>query len=111
MKEKAKTEMIINDFLKAWQTLDAELICKHLDESFRYDSQWVFEFLDCKGYKEYIRGKFETLRKNNVKLEVAIVVDAYWGGEMLAIKQDGNVCYYRIKVKDDKVVKGDLCAF
>lgn len=111
MKEKANTEMIINDFLKAWQTLDAELICRHLDESFRYDSQWVFEFLDCKGYKEYIRGKFETLRKNNVKLEVAIVADAYLGGEMLAIKQDGNVCYYRIKVKDDKVVKGDLCAF
>jgi hypothetical protein len=44
-------------------------------------------------------------------LEVAIVADAYWGGEMLAIKQDGNVCYYRIEIKDDKVVKGDLCAF
>ena len=111
MKEKANTQIIINDFLKAWQMLDAELICKNLDGSFRYDSQWVFESLECKGYKEYIRGKFETLRKNNVKLEVAIFAYAYLGGEMLAIKQDGNVYYYRIKVKDDKVVKGDLCAF
>lgn len=36
---------IIEDFCVAWQTLDAELIIKHLDNSFVYDSQWVFESL------------------------------------------------------------------
>ena len=34
---------IIEDFCMAWQMLDAELIIKHLDDSFVYDSQWVFE--------------------------------------------------------------------
>lgn len=111
MKKEVNTEMILNDFLKAWQTLDAELICKHLDESFRYDSQWVFEWLDYRGYIDYIKGKFETLRRNNVQLEVAIVEDSYLGGKMLAINQNGNVCFYRIEIKDGKVIKGDLCAF
>ena len=32
---------IIEDFCVAWKTLDAELIIKHLDDSFVYDSQWV----------------------------------------------------------------------
>ena len=49
---------IIEDFCVAWQMLDAELIIKHLDNSFVYDSQWGFESLDCNGYKDYIRGKF-----------------------------------------------------
>lgn len=32
---------IIIDFSTAWQMLDAELIIKHLDNSFAYDSQWI----------------------------------------------------------------------
>ena len=32
---------ILNDFVRAWQTFDADLIIKHLDEKFVYDSQWV----------------------------------------------------------------------
>lgn len=43
---------IIKDFCVAWQTLNAELIIKHLDASFVYDSQWVFSSLDCEGYKD-----------------------------------------------------------
>lgn len=104
-------DMIIEDFKNAWQSLDAELICKHLDESFVYDSQWVFSSLDCNGYKEYIRGKFQTLRNNNASLGVSVVDDEYFGGKMLAIKQGDTLVYYRIKIKDGKVIKGDMCAF
>lgn len=32
---------IIIDFSTVWQMLDAELIIKHLDNSFAYDSQWI----------------------------------------------------------------------
>lgn len=103
--------LIIKDFCTAWQTLDAELICKHLDESFVYDSQWVFSSLDCNGYKEYIRGKFQTLRNNNASLGVSVVDDECFGGKMLAIKQGDTLVYYRIKIKDGKVIKGDMCAF
>lgn len=100
---------IIEDFCVAWQTLDAELIIKHLDNSFVYDSQWVFESLDCNGYKDYIRGKFATLKKNDIRINASIVEDSYFGGQMLVLGQNGQSFYYRIKVENGKVIKGDLC--
>lgn len=102
---------IIEDFCVAWQMLDAELIIKHLDDSFVYDSQWVFESLDCNGYKDYIRGKFASLKKNDIRINASIVEDPYWGGQMLVLGQNGQSFYYRIKVKSGKVIKGDLCMF
>ena len=104
-------ENIIQDFCQAWQTLDSELITKHLSEDFVYDSQWVFESLNCERYKEYIEGKFATLRKNNITLSGDVVDDSSMGGKMLRILQGDTPCYYRIKVKDGKVTKGDLCMF
>lgn len=102
---------IIVDFCTAWQMLDAELIIKHLDNSFAYDSQWVFASLDYNGYKDYIRRKFATLKKNGIRINASIVEDPYWGGQMLMLDQNGRSCYYRIQVKNGKVIKGDLCMF
>ncbi len=104
---------ILEDFCKAWQTLDANLITQHLDDDFRYDSQWVFASLDCNGYKDYIKGKFETIKKSNTHLDVSIVSDSHSSiGKMLRITQDGGEpVYYRIEVREGKVIKGDLCAF
>ena len=102
---------IIEDFCVAWQTLDAELIIKHLDDSFVYDSQWVFASLDCNGYKDYIQGKFETLKNNGIQIDASIVADPYLGDKMLMLSQNGQTSYYRIKVKNGKVIKGDLCMF
>lgn len=102
---------IIEDFAKAWETLDASLIIKHLDESFVYDSQWVFESLDYTGYIEYITGKFNTIRENGGSIQVEIVDDTYFGGSMLKLGQGANVCFYRIRIKNNKVVKGDMCMF
>lgn len=102
---------IIEDFCVAWQMLDAELIIKHLDNSFVYDSQLVFESLDCNGYKDYIRGKFAALKKSGIQINASIVEDTYLGGQMLMLGQNGQSSYYRIKVKNGKVIKGDLCMF
>lgn len=55
-------EKIIKDFCTAWQTLNVNLIITHLSEDFIFDSQWVFESLDCNGYKEYIFRKFQKLK-------------------------------------------------
>lgn len=103
---------IIEDFAQAWITLNPELIIQHLAQSFRYDSQWVFESLDYKGYVSYIRGKFETIRKTNSGPEVHIVTDAQSSlGKMLKLNQNGNIVYYRIEIENGKVIKGDLCMF
>ena len=109
--KKYTDEDIINDFAQAWICLDSNLICKHLDKSFKYDSQLVFQSLDCEGYIKYIQEKFQTLTSRGIKLDVKIVDDNSLGGKMLAIKQNESVTYYRIKIKDNKVVKVDLCMF
>ena len=53
----------------------------------------------------------ETLFIDGTKIETRIVEDQRMGGWMLELIQNNNKCYYRIKVKDGKVVKGDLCMF
>ncbi|MBO7444854.1 MAG: hypothetical protein J6T86_00380 [Bacteroidales bacterium] len=108
------TEQIIEDFANAWKTLDAELIIKHLDSSFVYDSQWVFDSLDYNAYIDYIRVKFETIKKTSNGPSVMIVPDRYSEcGKMIVLKQSFHdaPCFYRIKIADGKVVKGDLCVF
>ena len=104
-------EELVAIFAQAWRTLNPELIIENLDESFRHDSQWVFESLDYSRYIDYIRGKFHTIKRRNAGVKVEIVPDPYQGGNMLALTQGSSTVFYRIQVKDGKVVKGDLCAF
>lgn len=106
---------VITDFAEAWNRLDTELIIKHLDPSFQYDSQWVYSPLDYNGYIEYIRGKFQAIEMHRIPVSAEIVDDPYEGGQMIRIVQsiDGkdSIVYYRIKINNGKVVKGDLCMF
>ena len=104
-------EELVAIFAQAWRTLNPELIVANLDQSFIYDSQGVFESLDYSRYIDYIRGKFHTIKRRNAGVKVEIVPDPYQGGNMLALTQGSSTVFYRIQVKDGKVVKGDLCAF
>ena len=104
-------EELVAIFAQAWRTLNPELIVANLDQSFIYDSQWVFESLDYSRYIDYIRGKFHTIKRRNAGVKVEIVPDPYQGGNMLALTQGSSTVFYRTQVKDWKVVKGDLCAF
>ena len=104
-------EVLVAIFAQAWRTLNPQLIVANLDQSFIYDSQWVFESLDYSRYIDYIRGKFHTIKRRNAGVKVEIVPDPYQGGNMLALTQGSSTIFYRIQVKDGKVVKGDLCAF
>ena len=104
-------EELVAIFAQAWRTLNPELIVANLDQSFIYDSQWVFESLDYSRYIDYIRGKFHTIKRRNAGVKVEIVPDPYQGGNMLALTQGSSTVFYRIQVKDGKVVKCDLCAF
>ena len=104
-------EELVAIFAQAWRTLNPELIVANLDQSFIYDSQWGFESLDYSRYIDYIRGKFHTIKRRKAGVKVEIVPDPYQGGNMLALTQGSSTIFYRIQVKDGKVVKGDLCAF
>lgn len=102
---------IIGDFCKAWKTFDANLMIVHLSQNFIYDSQWVFSSLNYQEYKSYIEEKFKNLKEKQISVEVEIVDDEIKGGKMLKLIQNGNVCFYRIIIEGDKVIKGDLCMF
>lgn len=106
---------IVDDITRAWNELDPEFIVRHLSPDFRYDSQWVFDYLTYDGYVEYIRGKYKTLRERGIPIEAVTVEDPHLGGWMTKIVQrlgdKENVCYYRIEMKNGLVVKGDLCMF
>lgn len=111
MRKSASSKDIIMDFAKAWQTLNTKLIEKHLSSDFIYDSQWVFESLDYKGYIKYIRGKFKTLRRNRNNIDVQIVSVSELEGVISIQQNKGEPVFYVIKIKKGKVVKGDLCMF
>lgn len=106
---------IVNDVTRAWNELDEQFIVKHLSADFRYDSQWVFDYMLCNDYIEYIRKKFQSIKAGNTSIKATTVEDKEIGGWMTKIVQSNgqneNVCYYRIKVKSGKIVKGDLCMF
>lgn len=104
MKESTLSQ-ILQDIQTAWNTLDPQLIIKHLDKSFIYDSQWVFESLDYERYISYLTGKFNKIRETGCIVEATIV------GEAVKLNQNGSIAFYRVKIKDDKIIKGDLCLF
>ena len=101
-------EQIVHDLAEAWRTLNPELLIQHLALEFQYDSMWVFESLDRNGYADYIRGKFNTIKKSSSRLTIQEVP----GREAIAIMQGaGEPTYYVIEINDGKIVKGDLTAF
>ena len=75
-------EQIVHDLAEAWRTLN--------------------------GYVDYIRGKFNTIKKSGSILTIHVVP----GRNAIAIVQGaGEPTYYVIEIKDGKIVKGDLTAF
>lgn len=105
MKDPVSSLQILHDIQTAWNTLNPQLIIKHLDKSFVYDSQWVLESLDYEGYISYLTGKFDTIKKTGSIVEASIVDGA------VRLNQNGSIAFYRVKIKDGKIIKGDLCMF
>ena len=102
-------KQIVHDLAEAWRTLNPELLIQHLAPEFQYDSMWVFESLDHDGYVDYLRGKFNAIKKSGSKLEIKEAP----GRNAIAIRRqdDKESAFYIIQIKDGKIVKGDLMAF
>lgn len=96
---------ILHDIQTAWNTLDSQLIIKHLDKNFVYDSQWVLESLSYERYISYLTEKFNTIKKTGSIVEATIIDGT------VRLNQNGNVAFYRVEIKDGKIIKGDLCMF
>lgn len=56
---------LLDVIISAWQNLDADLLAPYLSDDLKYNSVWVSSTLAGKeSYLDYLRGKFETLRKS-----------------------------------------------
>lgn len=64
-----------------------------------------------RGVPRYITGKFATIRKSDAGVEVREARDPQCGGNMLHLNQKGDEVYLRIREKDGKIVKMDMCMF
>ncbi|MBQ7733694.1 MAG: hypothetical protein IJT58_06720 [Synergistaceae bacterium] len=105
-------QKLIEILAKAWETLDASELVKYVHDDFEYNSQKVFASMYADEYPAYIVGKFQTIKRTGSKIDVSIVDDNYFGGKMIKLIQDEtNVAYLRIKTKDGKISKMDMCMF
>lgn len=106
-------QQLLEILAQAWTSLDASELVKYIHSEFQYDSQWVFAYMYAEECPDYITGKFNAIKKSGSNVEVSIVKDSYFGnGNMIRLVQDGDkVAYLRIKTKDGKISKMDMCMF
>lgn len=66
-------------------------------------------------YIAYLRKKFQMIKNSNSVIKADTAMDTEQGGWMTKIVQisgqNENICFYRIKIKDSLIIKGDLCGF
>lgn len=115
LNELSTQKTIVEDITKAWNQLNPELIIRHLSHNFRYDSQWNFDTLGYDEYVDYIRGKFQNIDNSHIQITARTINDLLNDGFMTEIIQSNNgeerKAYFRIKIEEDKIIKGDLCMF
>ena len=95
----------------AWSLLDATELVKCLSEDFQYDSMHVFESLDADGFRKYIVAKFDAIQKSSNKPKVSIVLDRWMGGNMLKLEQGKTIGFLRLRCREGKICKLDMCDF
>ncbi len=107
-----KHQELLEILAHAWKTLDASELVKYIHPDFQYDSQWVFRSMYADEYPSYITGKFKAIRDSASKVDVSVVKDEQFGGNMIKLLQDGTKeAYLRIRTTDGKISKMDLCMF
>ena len=112
MNEDKNHQELLEILAKAWETLDATELLNYIHPDFQYDSQWVFASMYADEYPGYITGKFRTIKASGSKVDISIVEDDSFGGNMIKLVQDKTrVGYLRIKATDGKISKMDMCMF
>jgi len=102
--------MLADRYAEAWKTLDAELLFPLLSDDFTYGSMWVFEELGLDQFKDYLRGKFDTIRRTGAAPEVKVAV-AENGDTCVWLNQNGNIAWIHLKEGNGKLTSAYMMAF
>ena len=86
---------------QAWNTLDASLFEAILCDDFEYISVWVLETMEGKDkYLEYIKGKFESIRKGNNPVVAEILYQEIIGKYVVVLNQGENYAALEPTIQD-----------
>ena len=94
---------------QGWNLLDASMILDQLDDSFTYGSYWVNgSGMDLAGYRDYLPGKFDTIRKSGSgpKVDIAVLYEGLTPEEFpyaLRLVQGDVTCLLTMKFTGAKV--------
>ena len=92
------TNDLVLIFAEAWNNSKYDKIERFLDINFHYYSDWVFDVLPSRiEFLNYLDGKFETLRKNNIK-PIFSTVENQEGQLALLFDQNGEKAFFTSKV-------------
>ncbi len=85
-----KEKMFLEKLSEAYQTYDSSVIENYLADDMHYASMWVFHEMTSKAeYLEYLRGKLETMKQRNIKMEFEIVRGRMHTNALLVTNQLG----------------------
>lgn len=83
-------EELVDIYVNAWKTLNADLLEPILSTDFSYGSMWVFEELKGKqAYMDYIRGKFDIIKRTKSVVEAKKGYSPM-GSAIVVLLQDGQ---------------------
>lgn len=101
---------LVDLFVDSWKNLDAEIIIPYLAPDFEYTSCWVYLSLNRQGYIDYIRGKFETIKRGKAEIVVEKGSNEI-GKPAVVLTQGGERIYLTIDVEDSKIRRACLMPF
>lgn len=102
---------LVEKYAEAWQKMDVDIIAPYLDESFKYSSFFVFETLNRSRYIEYLRGKFDAIKRDH-NIPVVSVGKDRRGEPCILLHQDGNdpACI-TVEICNGKIVEGYMVPY
>ncbi len=69
-----REKLFLEKLADAYQTYDASIVEDYLADDMHYASMWVFHEMTSKEeYLDYLRGKLNTMKRTNKKMEFEIV--------------------------------------
>ena len=110
-----KIPISAEEFLRKIEKMYSEYIVEeiscYMEPDFRYNSFWVFEEMtSAEQYVDYITGKIQTLKKENIVIKTRMMHIREWGDPCLVLEQQPatEVCLFVERSKNGLIAKMDM---
>ena len=83
----------------------------HMKSDFRYNSFWVLEEMkSAEQYVDYITGKIQTLKSENIVIKTSMMHIKEWGEPCLVLEQEPDIetCLFVERSKNGLIAKMDM---